>query len=356
MEAIAHNPAFAKKVGVSQKVGQEYSKADKGKTFRKGGIMAKKDMHSEKSEMKMDKEQDKAMIKKAFKQHDLQEHKGGKGTSLKLKKGGMSAGCGYDAGGKVKKFAMGGYMGGATLPNQQFPMQQQAPQNTMLNAPQTPQAPGTPGMPYATNNQTAFKKGGTVKKMAMGGMSTAMIGNDEDGGSAGRGNNGLPAKRKAVKKIRPYIESLTPEQINRANERYVQDDITYRGPAPVPGMPFRGLTESGMPSPYTEPMKKGGTVKKMAMGGPMDHRMAMMAKKKAPRGVAPAAAPRGMMPPKPPMAAPQVAPTMPMKKGGKVQGQSPIQRQAKGGAKIVKMAKGGMTRGDGCCIRGKTRA
>jgi hypothetical protein len=29
------------------------------------------------------------MIKKAFKQHDAQEHKGGKGTSLKLAKGGM---------------------------------------------------------------------------------------------------------------------------------------------------------------------------------------------------------------------------------------------------------------------------
>jgi hypothetical protein len=50
--------------------------------------MAKKEMHSEKSEMKMDKAQDKAMIKKAFKQHDAQEHKGGKGTSLKLSKGG----------------------------------------------------------------------------------------------------------------------------------------------------------------------------------------------------------------------------------------------------------------------------
>ena len=35
-----------------------------------------------------DKAQDKAMIKKAFKQHDMQEHKGGSGTSLKLAKGG----------------------------------------------------------------------------------------------------------------------------------------------------------------------------------------------------------------------------------------------------------------------------
>jgi len=144
MEAIAHNKAFAKKVGVPQSVGQEFSNADKGKTFKKGGDtmaskmdprmmaammaakrpampqraqmpvggrmgmdnqmgqagrpmpgtpampmkkggMAKSDA---KEDMKMDKSQDKAMIKKAFKQHDMQEHKGGKGTKLKLAKGG----------------------------------------------------------------------------------------------------------------------------------------------------------------------------------------------------------------------------------------------------------------------------
>jgi len=44
-----------------------------------------------KEDMKTDKAQDKAMIKKAFKQHDTQEHKGGKGTSLKLKKGGITS-------------------------------------------------------------------------------------------------------------------------------------------------------------------------------------------------------------------------------------------------------------------------
>jgi hypothetical protein len=41
-----------------------------------------------KENMKNDTAQDKAMIKKAFKQHDAQEHKGGKGTTLNLKKGG----------------------------------------------------------------------------------------------------------------------------------------------------------------------------------------------------------------------------------------------------------------------------
>jgi len=44
-----------------------------------------------KESMKSDTAQDKAMIKKAFKQHDAQEHKGGKGTTLKLKKGGPTS-------------------------------------------------------------------------------------------------------------------------------------------------------------------------------------------------------------------------------------------------------------------------
>jgi len=59
-----------------------------GGEYKKGG-MAKGGMkHSEKGEMKSDMAQDKAMIKKAIKQHDEQEHKGGKGTKLKLAKGG----------------------------------------------------------------------------------------------------------------------------------------------------------------------------------------------------------------------------------------------------------------------------
>jgi hypothetical protein len=154
MNAIAHNKAFAKKVGVPQSVGQDFSNADKGKTFKKGGdtmaskinpkmmaaLMARKRPQmpvggrmaadnqmmqpgrpmpgtpampmkkggmaksDAKEDMKMDKSQDKAMIKKAFKQHDAQEHKGGKGTKLALKKGGMPkkmAGGGLAAGHKA---------------------------------------------------------------------------------------------------------------------------------------------------------------------------------------------------------------------------------------------------------------
>lgn len=47
--------------------------------------MAKKEM------MHDDEAEDKKLIKKAFKMHDQQEHKGGKGTNLsKLKKGGVA--------------------------------------------------------------------------------------------------------------------------------------------------------------------------------------------------------------------------------------------------------------------------
>jgi hypothetical protein len=103
MEAIAHSPSFAKKAGVPQSVGKDFSTADKVRKFSKGGDM-KSDM---KEDMKMDKSQDKAMIMKAFKQHDAQEHKGGKGTTLKLAKGGVTRadGCvtkGHTKGTQVK--------------------------------------------------------------------------------------------------------------------------------------------------------------------------------------------------------------------------------------------------------------
>jgi hypothetical protein len=44
MEAVAHNPSFAKKAGVPQSVGKDFSAADKGRKFQKGGatMMGKK--------------------------------------------------------------------------------------------------------------------------------------------------------------------------------------------------------------------------------------------------------------------------------------------------------------------------
>lgn len=91
MAAAAHNPAFAKKAGISMDVAKEFNQADKGKKFKGGGMTKDTESKSEmKKEMAADKKQDVAMIKKAFKEHDAQEHKGGKGTKISLKKGGMA--------------------------------------------------------------------------------------------------------------------------------------------------------------------------------------------------------------------------------------------------------------------------
>jgi len=38
MAAVAHNPEFAKKVGVPQSVGKDFNAADKGKKFGRGGM------------------------------------------------------------------------------------------------------------------------------------------------------------------------------------------------------------------------------------------------------------------------------------------------------------------------------
>jgi hypothetical protein len=83
MAAIAHNPAFAKKVGVPQSVGKDFNQADKGKKFKGGGMATKMTKHED---IKLDKK----IVKKAVGMHDKQQH-GGKKTNLAtLKKGGMA--------------------------------------------------------------------------------------------------------------------------------------------------------------------------------------------------------------------------------------------------------------------------
>ena len=72
MAAIAHNPGFAKKVGVPQSVGKDFNDADKGKKFRKGGTMKNSDMKEDMPMMK--KVADKAVMG-----HEKRMHKMAKG-------------------------------------------------------------------------------------------------------------------------------------------------------------------------------------------------------------------------------------------------------------------------------------
>jgi hypothetical protein len=116
MEAVAHNPSFAKKVGVPASVGQDFSKADKGRKFSKGGDMKKMNLggyadggmtmvnkggkmvpdFAADGKGKMakggmahkDVKMDKGMMQKAVNKHEGRLHKGAEMT--KLSKGGMA--------------------------------------------------------------------------------------------------------------------------------------------------------------------------------------------------------------------------------------------------------------------------
>jgi hypothetical protein len=72
MAAVANNPAFAKKAGVPQSVGKEFSNADKGRKFKEGGDMKEsKAMVAKEMAFMKKKGAPKSMIK-----HEMAEAKG----------------------------------------------------------------------------------------------------------------------------------------------------------------------------------------------------------------------------------------------------------------------------------------
>lgn len=87
MEAVAHNPSFAKKAGVPQSVGKDFSNADKGKTFKQGGDM----------------KESKAMVGKEV---SFMKKKGAPASMIKHEKAEM---MGMKKGGAAKKMSSGGF-------------------------------------------------------------------------------------------------------------------------------------------------------------------------------------------------------------------------------------------------------
>jgi hypothetical protein len=72
MAAVANNPAFAKKAGVPQSVGKEFSNADKSRKFKEGGDMKEsKAMVAKEMAFMKKKGAPKSMIK-----HEMAEAKG----------------------------------------------------------------------------------------------------------------------------------------------------------------------------------------------------------------------------------------------------------------------------------------
>jgi hypothetical protein len=125
MAAVANNPKFAKKVGISKSVGEEFMKADKTKKFGSGGSLKAVDSsdnpglsklptevrnkmgYMKKGGMmdKKDMTQDKKTAKKAIGMHEKQLHGGKKSDLAALKKGGNVKKM---AGGGCAKMAKGG--------------------------------------------------------------------------------------------------------------------------------------------------------------------------------------------------------------------------------------------------------
>jgi len=105
---------------------------------------------------KADMAQDKRLVKKAIAQHDAQEHKGGKGTDLKLKTGGVpnANGGGFKKGGSAcdpKGYKAGG------LPKSGIIKSNKGTQ-TMADGEFQPTMRGNKGTPEG------FKCGGKMKK------------------------------------------------------------------------------------------------------------------------------------------------------------------------------------------------
>ena len=88
MDAAAHNPAFAKKVGVPVKVAKEFSKASKGQIFKEGGEM----------------KESKAMTRKEV---SFMKAKGAPKSMLKHEEAEMKN---MKKGGKTEKYGLGGML------------------------------------------------------------------------------------------------------------------------------------------------------------------------------------------------------------------------------------------------------
>ena len=87
MAMVANNPAKAKELGIPQSVGAEFTKADKGKTFKRGGSMANTSRMNKLEELgRVDAEKAKTSKGKA----NLMAEKKRVVGELKYAKGGMT--------------------------------------------------------------------------------------------------------------------------------------------------------------------------------------------------------------------------------------------------------------------------
>ena len=175
MEAIAHSPSFAKKVGVPQKVGQDFANADKGRKFSKGGDTMATKMDPRVLQMLMASKQAQMGRRAPMAAPAAAPMAGG------MKKGGMAA---FEKSGKdvEKKGMKEGSKADMALDKKQMMMKSGGMPMVMKDGKKVPA--------FAADGKGAMKHGGSVKKMNMGGMAYAK------GGSASSRADGIATKGK----------------------------------------------------------------------------------------------------------------------------------------------------------------
>lgn len=227
-----------------------------GKTMKKGG------------EVDNDMKQDKALIKKAFKQHDEAEHDK-EPTEIKLKKGGRSK----KETGTVKKFKSGGSITNV------YEAKKKSGDIDAIEAvknikPGKAAAPsGAKGLP------STFKKGGGVKKYADGGVLDTIGGAISSAGTRLKNNvMGTPEQNRIAQAQMDRIAARKAAEKAALLSGKGPADAAMQGavtggqmppaaaPAPVqqpaPPPPAQGGLGTAGPA-----MKKGGKAKKMNTGG-----------------------------------------------------------------------------------------
>jgi hypothetical protein len=239
---------------------------------------------------KADMGQDKAMIKKAFKQHDMQEHKGGKGTNLKLKHGGKMA-----TGGVVN--GQGGFKKGGIINTEN---QGGEYRNTKMDTAKPDHSPAktsgvklgnaggfkSGGMACATggvakSNAGGYKKGGKIKGMMGGGMAgDGMMGggmmDDGMGGSSPYKKGGAAKKAyaaggsvnsgRAVAMPQGNKPASKPVRINELAGTFKKGGRVAPGNPKLQGM-FNKENATAMKQAKAQSNLKYGPTKMMAEGG-----------------------------------------------------------------------------------------
>jgi hypothetical protein len=109
MEAVAHNPGFAKKVGISQKVGKHFHEADK-KLKKGGNVKHANELEGKAKETKSIAKEEMKALKRGHAPKDILEHEKAEHKAM-----------GYKHGGKIetpkKGFAMAESKGGRKPPH-----------------------------------------------------------------------------------------------------------------------------------------------------------------------------------------------------------------------------------------------